>query len=446
MRRLLAVSVFLAVSATSLGAADAGTYQVSACAAPAPTVNNSWQPFNSNPTYLETNADCGVADITGLSPATSGLAAADVRGLYTNVPAGAFAGWEISSPTSDEISAISMDRDLYEQGEGWVPEVIDAEGSQLPGETCTFSTSGSLPGCEVSGFSEHTGLDTTRLAIELLCDPEPFQLTVCGNGSSLHDARVELNSATITITDDQSPQITSTSGALFTGGLARGTLSGTIDGSDNSGVQFARLYVDGAPVSQQSLACNFTLPAPCPASSSNQFSLNTSTLSNGPHKIQAAVIDAAGNQTLGSPVQLTVENSSPSPPSGLQVNGRDSGAWINQPASLSWTNPTEPQGDTIGQVNWIACTGTETSIPQSGCDAAHTQAAPLTALTFDPAQDPAFAGQPQALYTVFVWLSDAIGNVTQANAAAISFGYQTSPPPAPRSIVASGRGPYTITL
>jgi hypothetical protein len=446
MRCLLAVVVFVAGSAMAAGVAVAGTYQVGACAVPAPTVNNSWEPFNSNPSYLETTANCGAPDITGLSGETSGLAAADVRGLGTNVPAGAFAGWETAAPAGDEISAISLDRDLYEQGEGWVPEIIDAEGNVLPGETCTFSVSGSLPGCEVSGFAENTGLDTTRLAIELLCEPEPFQLTVCGNGSSLHDARVELNSATVTITDNQPPQLTSTSGALFAGGLVRGTLSGTIDGVDNSGVQFARLFVDGAPVFQQSLACNFTLPAPCPASSSNQFTLNTSTLANGPHQIQPAVIDAAGNQTLGSPVPITVENSPPSPPSSLQVNGRASGAWINQPATVTWTNPTQPQGDPIALVNWIACPGTEASIPQSGCGALHTQTSPLTSLTFDPAQDPAFAAQPQALYTVFVWLSDAIGNTTQANAAASSFGYQTTPPPPPRSIVAGGRGPYTITV
>ena len=88
----------------------------------------------------------------------------------------------------------------------------------------------------------------------------------------------------------------------------RGVLSGTIDGSDNSGMQYARLYVDGTQVAQQVLACDFTRPAPCPASSSNQFSLDTTTLANGPHQIQAAVFDAAGNQTLGSPVQITVEN------------------------------------------------------------------------------------------------------------------------------------------
>jgi hypothetical protein len=179
----------------------------------------------------------------------------------------------------------------------------------LAGETCSFNASSG--GCEVSGEAVHTGLNTTSLAIELVCDPAPVQLTVCANGFSEHDARVELNSATVTVTDDQAPQITSTSGALFTGGLVRGTLSGTIDGSDNSGVQYARVYVDGTQVAQQASACDFTRPAPCPASSSSQFSLDTSTLSNGPHQVQAAVVDAAGNQTLGGPVQITVQNSAP---------------------------------------------------------------------------------------------------------------------------------------
>ncbi len=311
-RALLAVAVLLAASAISTGPAFAGSYAVTACAGVSPLVNNSWQAVSNNTAYLETSSNCGGVDVTGGAKSTSGLAAADVLGLGTNVPAGATAGWQFAAPAGDEISAVSMDRDLYEQGEGWVPQVVDATGNVLPGETCTFSAGNG--GCEVSGPAMHTGLSTTSLAIELLCHPEPFQLTVCANGFSQHDARVELNSATVTITDEQPPQITSTSGSLFAGGLVRGTLSGTIDGSDGSGVQYARVYVDGTQVAQQAFSCDFTRPAPCPASSSNQFSLDTTALSNGPHQIQAAVVDAAGNQTLGGPVQITVDNTAPTNP------------------------------------------------------------------------------------------------------------------------------------
>jgi hypothetical protein len=130
----------------------------------------------------------------------------------------------------------------------------------------------------------------------------------------------------------------------------------------------------------------------------------------------------------------------------LLVNGRGGGAWVNQPATITWTNPNQPEGDPIGQVNWIACPGSETSAPASGCDAKHSQTTPLGSLAFNPAQDPVFAGQPQGVFTVFVWLGDVFGNTTQANSAAISFGYQTTPPPPPRSITASGRAPYSIML
>jgi hypothetical protein len=444
IRTLLALAALFVASAITGGTAFAGTYQVSTCAAPAPPVNNSWQPFNNNPTYLETSANCGSEDVTGGSSKTSGLAAADILRLSTLVPAGATAGWQFAAPSGDTISAISMDRDLYEQGEGWVPQIVEAEGNVLPGETCAFSASNG--GCEVFGEATHTGLDTTSLAIELICDPKPFELTACGSGFSQHFGRVELNSATVTVSDDEAPQITSTTGSLFTGVLVHGTLTGTIDGSDSSGVQYARLYVDGHQIAQQPSACDFTRTAPCPASSSNQFSLDTTTLSNGPHQIQAALVDAAGNQTVASPVQITVDNTSPAAPTGPQVNGKGAGTWINQPATITWTNPSAAADDPISQVNWIACTGTGTSIPASGCEAPQHQARPLSSLTFNPAQDPAFAGQPQGLYTVFVWLQDAIGNTAQANSAAISFGYETSPPPPPPSIRSSGAGPYTITL
>ena len=327
MRRTLpAIAMGLAASAIATGTASAGTYGVTACAVPAPLINNSWQPFNNEPTFLETSANCGSADVTGGSPNTSGLAAADVLKLTTNVPAGATAGWRFIAPPGDTISAISIDRDLYEQGEGWVPQIVEAGGSVLPGETCSFSASNG--GCEVSGEITHPVLDTTSLAIELVCEPEQPRVTVCGNGFSQHFARVELNSATVTLTDNQAPQITSTSGSLFTAGLARGTITGTVDGSDNSGVQSARIYVDGTQVAQQELACDFTRPAPCPAGSSNQFSLDTSTLANGPHQIQAAVIDAAGNQTLAGPVQITVDNTTPivppttPPPPGPPTPGK----------------------------------------------------------------------------------------------------------------------------
>lgn len=427
----------LAASDSSL----AGTYQVSACTGVEPLVNNSWARFNSEPVHLETSAYCGTNEITGANSETSGLAAADVLEQSTQTPQGAVAGWAFTAPSGDTISAISMNRDLFENSEGWLPQIVNNTGVALPGESCPYTGTR----CELSGAANQAGLDATSLSIEVLCAPTP-PLAACGGGSFLHDARAELDGATVTITDEQPPQVTSVSGPLFSGGLVRGTIAGTIDGADNSGVQGARVYVDGIQVAQQAASCDFTRPAPCPTSSSSRLSLDTGTLANGPHTVQAALIDAAGNKTLSAPDEITVDNADPGAPTALQVNGRGSGAWINQPATIAWTNPSQPPVDPIAQINWLACPGADTSIPAGGCDAAHAQTSPLTSLTFAPTLDPVFASRPQGLYTVFVWAQDAIGNTSPADAAAIRFGYETSPPPPPKTITVSGHGPYEIRL
>ena len=214
-------------------------------------------------------------------------------------PKGAVAGWTFTAPAGDTISAISMSRDLFDDGPGWLPQIIDAAGTPLPGETCPYN--GDNGGCEISGAATHTGLDTTSLTIEVLCSPASEELTVCGGGSTLHSARAELDGATVTITDEQPPQLTSASGPLFTGNLVRGAITGTIDSSDAAAACSTPVCTSTVrSCAQQLSSCDFTQPVPCPTSSSNQFSLNTSTLSNGPHEIQAAVVDAAGNQTLGT--------------------------------------------------------------------------------------------------------------------------------------------------
>jgi len=107
-------------------------------------------------------------------------------------------------------------------------------------------------------------------------------------------------------------------------------------------VQYARVYVDGTQLAQQTLACNFTWPAPCPATSSSQLSLDTTALANGPHRIQAAVVDAAGNQTLGSPIQVTVDN--PAPPIPAASTNPANGTNASDQAKLTarWSSTTNP--------------------------------------------------------------------------------------------------------
>ena len=417
-RALLGAALLLTAGMSTTGTAFAGTYQVTACADAPSLLNNSWQPFNNNTTYLETSSNCGSSDVTGVSPATSGLAAADVLELPTNVPAGATAGWRFIAPPGDAISAISMDRDLFDNGPAWLPQIIDGAGNALPGETCPYN--GDNGGCEASGVVTSTGLDTSSLAIELLCDPEP-PLTVCGNGilrarrTGRAQRRDRHDHRRTAASDHLRKRL-----AVRRRPGARRCLSGTIDGADSSGVQYARVYVDGAPVAQQAYACDFTMPAPCPATSSNQFSLNTTTLSNGPHEIQAAVVNAAGNQTLSTPVQLTVDNTNPSAPTGLLTNGKDAGAWIDQPGTITWTNPSQPQDDPLSQVNGSrALAPRRASPPAAVTPTAPGQPAELAHLQPGPrcrVRGPARRASTRSS----CGLQDAIGNTAEADSAAIS--------------------------
>jgi hypothetical protein len=342
---MLAMFAALICGAGSLPeVAHAGSYPVGACAGTPGNVNHSWTALNTNPSYLETSSNCGAQDVTGggaRSGATSGLAADDILELSTNVPSGATAGWTFQAPDGTTITAATWDRDLFEQSDGWTPEVLDGSGNVLPGETCQFVAEDG--GCEVAGTATHTGLDTDALTIEVVCTPEVDDSQTCGNGFSEHEARVELDSASITLTDETPPSVSATGGTLFASGYQHGILSATVSGSDPIGVQYTRVYIDGQQVAQQSFACDFTYTVPCASRATAEFEVDTSKLTDGPHKVQVSLVDAAGNETMSSPQTLMVWNKPLPVPIAGQVQEHPNG-WTSQPTTLTWTNPSVGQG------------------------------------------------------------------------------------------------------
>jgi hypothetical protein len=50
------------------------------------------------------------------------------------------------------------------------------------------------------------------------------------------------------------------------------------------------------------------LPVPCPLEASETIGLDTAALANGAHRVQVALVDAAGNRTLSQPVAVDVQN------------------------------------------------------------------------------------------------------------------------------------------
>ncbi len=242
----------------------------------------------------------------------------------------------------------------------------------------------------------------------------------------------------VTVTDNQAPTITATGGSLLTSvGYQHGVITGTVSGADNSGVSSVRVYVDGNPIVQSAFSCDYTYAQPCPATATSPtLSLDTTRLADGTHRVQAAVVDAAGNETRGPLQALLVSNHPPGPPIGAAVTNAPTG-WTNHSATIAWKNPAAGPGLPIAGVAWIACRGADTTIPTAGCAVAHSQKTPLTSLDEDIRTEAAFAGRRPDRYTVFVWLVDSSGAIDPTGAARVGFGYDDTAPGPPTALKAT---------
>lgn len=134
-----------------------------------------------------------------------------------------------------------------------------------------------------------------------------------------------VHAAEFTLADDDSPQVREISGALSGPGAISGDARVTFVATDSlSGVHRATIEVDG--VERLSLTPNdyggrcvrlglagavndFTHRKPCPASQPVELELDTSTLTDGAHRVRVRVRDAAGNATtVAGPNSITIAN------------------------------------------------------------------------------------------------------------------------------------------
>jgi len=186
------------------------------------------------------------------------------------------------------------------------------------------------------------------------------------------------------------------------GGFHKGTESVTTSAQDvGSGVQSIVLAADGQPIETYNASCNFTFAQPCPLSTGAQtLTLATTGLSDGTHTLTLVAIDAAGNQSTVASEQIAVDNNPPPPPIGLAATAPQVGG---STFTASWTDPS-------GQVAPITA-ATYQVCPASGSGA-------CSALTAAPAAGPATVTVPgPGSWSLAVWLTDAAGNGTAANAA-----------------------------
>jgi hypothetical protein len=391
-------------------AADAGTYNVTACNAAPSGVNNSWEPFNTDPTHLQTHLSCPYTTNQGQQAnQENGISTTDILELPNGAQAGAEAGWALTAPGGTIITAITYQRMLSTLDQNWVP-ALRADGTILPEQTCTPPISGScLTGSGPGGENQAalTGLSAHTLTLGLRCTAPTGQQCITG-GEHFHAAVATMYSATVTLTDPTPPTLNTPTGALWEPGahdsFHKGTESVTVSAQDvGGGVQSIVLAADGHPVETYSAPCNFTFVQPCPLSTGQQtLTLPTSELSDGAHTLTITATDAAGNESEVATQQITVANEPPPSPTNLiAVPIQTGGSTFN----VTWTNPADIAP--ITEATYQIC-------PANGLG---TCAEPLPA----PPDGPATVTVPgPGLWTLAVWLYDAAGNSRPANAAHVT--------------------------
>ena len=425
MRRLgivLAVALggFVSLPAASAHAAI-GSYEVSACNYALDAGNNSWTWATTDPSqpdHFAEHANCPyrLGGTGGAADQEGGLSTTDALGLSSGAPPGTSAGWTFTAPAGTTITGITYERyigHMIDPDNYWSP-ALRADGTIVPGETCLDSVQngescfvGGPPG-EGGEPGSVTDLSAHELSLGIVCQAPMGE--ECVTGATEHKVWAAMYGATVTLSDRTAPTLSAPSGALWgpgeAGGFHKGAESVTTSAQDiGGGVQSIVLDADGQSVETYSASCNFTFAQPCPASTgARTLTLPTTELSDGTHTLTLVATDAAGNQSPVASEQITVDNNPPPPPTGLAaIPAQAGGATF----TATWNDPS-------GQIAPITA-ATYQVCPASGPGACSVPAAA-------PAVGPASVTVPgPGTWTLAVWLTNAAGNGTAANAAHTTF-------------------------
>jgi hypothetical protein len=404
----------LASLSPSSALATTGSYEVSACNYAPEALNNSWTWATtdpSQPSHYAEHTNCPYL-VGGPTAQEGGLSTTDALERSSGAPPGTSAGWTFTAPAGTTITAIDYERyigHMIDPDNYWSP-ALRADGVIVPGETCLDSVQNSET-CFVGGPpgegnepSIITGLSAHQLTLGLVCQAPAEQ--ECVTGATEHKVWAAMYGARVTLSDPTPPTLSPPSGSLWgpgkAGGFHKGTESLTASAQDvGGGVQSIVLAADGQPVETYDASCNFTSSQPCPSSTGAQtLTLPTTELADGTHTLTLLATDAAGNQSTIASEQITVDNNPPPPPIGLAATAtQDDGSTF----TATWTDPP-------GQVAPI------TAATYQICPASDSGA--CSAPTAAPAGGPATVTVPgPGNWNLAVWLTNAAGNGTAANAA-----------------------------
>jgi hypothetical protein len=312
----------LTLAAASTASAD--TYTVYSCKGPTglPNAAAGWAAFP-----VATGQGAAVNACPSGGALTASLSGASIFG-------GSSAAWSFNAPANTRIVSLGALRTTSGVSPSVqskdVSYVLETDGVNL--ELCDVSVTSSCVS-DLNGTIEKQGLNAGTVRFSVLC-------TTGASSTCSRPLRADFVNARVGLKDASAPTISGVK-VLDTGDTS-GTLAVTYNAADaGGGVYRAVVNVDGKPAAVQPLGgpdCadaqpadtdpyQFLVPVPCPPAVNGAVTrVNFRTLPAGPHAIEIAVEDAAGNATSVFTTQFPRLNAegAPSTPAGIQriLHGR----------------------------------------------------------------------------------------------------------------------------
>ncbi|MFM9077236.1 MAG: hypothetical protein ACKORM_03255 [Solirubrobacterales bacterium] len=405
------------------GLTDAARYTVAQCGW---RVGNDGDWYQSAADKFHSSAWCAVPE--GSDP-WDGIHTSSGTRPSTNSTSGTrFARWRWQAPAGTGIVTVSGDR-WHVLRDGFRHRLGHAgNGSFTP--FAEFTETDSTRRYFSQAFSPPAAAFESRL---LCAKPENSSCQL--DGTALAGVRA----LTMTLDDPSRPAPTVT-GLPGEGAWVRGTIGFGFQVSDvGSGVKQSSSSVDGSAFATSTHPCSEALIAgqwratrmqPCSTQATGSQTLDTTRLGDGPHLFDHCASDFAANFACTGQRTLLTDNTAPSAPRRLTVDGGDGWRRVND-FDFAWEVPDQGRAAPITRAHFRVDGPTgQVSAPQP--------AARINAL--DSLKAPA-AGE----YSVSVWIEDAAGNFNPAADASQPFRLDDVPPTA-RLVAPEASDPDLLTV
>lgn len=352
---IVAAAALVAIFMLAPSGAAAATYDVYSCRIPYGESAGSPAPVE---VASEAAEEPGRWSRSATGEASTGDSCASGGALLAAIPAGAThteaeeATWRFTAPAGERIAAAALWRaGDAEGGDGYLFWLATPSN---PGPGNAEMVEDMFTGCAYLASCTKVGSQNEPLAAQNLVSVPEEQLggshlyldagcsrATCpneGEEPSGYAAAGYLYAADITLEDDTPPTVSGLSGPLYSQEDVSGQASLRFHASDSgSGVYQEIVRVDGAIASEQVIdeeegRCRqapsgpdrrpaFLYAQPCPSSTEGAATLDTSTLSDGPHSLTVTITDAAGNETTALQRSIDVQNGGSGSEAGKGTHG-----------------------------------------------------------------------------------------------------------------------------